>query len=80
MFLCIFTFKGNDSHFTCACWDTGCPLAGVVTLYLVLSAGLVALITPHLTGGVVAVECNRVAAVHATCPDVGVVQSWTLFN
>lgn len=80
MIHCSFTFKGNDNCFTCACWDTVCPLAGVVTAYLVLSDGLIAFITPDLTGGVVAVRCNGVAAVHTTCTDVGVVQNWTLFN
>jgi len=52
----------------------------VVALYLALSNELIALITPELTGGVVAVSGDGVAAVHATPAEICVVQSWTLFN
>lgn len=65
---------------TCACWDSGRPLAGVVTPYLVLDTGLIAYITPGLTGGVVAVRCYWMAAVQTTCTDTGVVQNWTLHS
>lgn len=65
---------------TFACWDSGCPLAGVVTPYLVLDTGLIAYITPDLTGGVVAVKCYWMAAVQTTCADVGVIQNWTSYS
>lgn len=65
---------------TCACWDSGCPLAGGVAPYLVLDIGLIAYITPDLTGGVVAVRCYWMAAVQSTCTDVGAVQNWTLHS
>lgn len=74
----ILLFKGNDNHLTCTCWDTGCPLACVVTLCMVVSTEPIAFVTPELTGGVVAIRCNRVAAVHVT--STGVVQNWTLLN
>lgn len=65
---------------TCACWDSGCPLAGVVTPYRVLDTGLIANITSDLTGGVVTVRCYWMAAVQTTCADVGVVQKWTSYS
>lgn len=57
--------------------DAGCPLAAVITLYLLLSARLVAGVAPDLTGGVVAVRPYRVAAVQTTCTDVAVIQNRT---
>lgn len=62
---------------TSAGQDAGCPPAALVTLYLLLSDRLITGVAPGLTGGVVAVRCNRVAAVQTACADVAVVQHWT---
>jgi len=72
--------KFNDSDFTCTWVDTGRPLADAVTAYLVGPTVLVALITPDLTGGVVAVGGDGVAAVQTACTDAGAVQKWTPFD
>lgn len=72
--------KVATNNVTSARQDAGRPPATVVTPYLLLSAWLVAGVAPGLTGGVVAVRRNWVAAVQTTCADVSLVQNWTLHS